>query len=134
MKLTKRQRESVRAMFDGRCAYCGEQLGERWHADHFMPVQRELKWVKDKGLTTTSKVLRPEVDRIENMRPSCAPCNIDKGGFTLEQWRTSLQGACDNLRRYLPKYRHALRFGLVTETGAPVEFYFERSSTTAEAP
>lgn len=31
MKVTKEDREVVYAMFDGRCAYCGVDLGDRWH-------------------------------------------------------------------------------------------------------
>ncbi|WP_224785808.1 hypothetical protein [Pandoraea fibrosis] len=45
MKLTKAQREQLRLKYDGRCAYCGCQLPERWHADDFEPCIRDLKHV-----------------------------------------------------------------------------------------
>ena len=44
MKLSKADRETVRMKFGGKCAYCGCDLPERWHADHFEPVVRELKF------------------------------------------------------------------------------------------
>ena len=40
MKLTKAQREQVRLKFGGKCAYCGCDLPERWHADHIEPIGR----------------------------------------------------------------------------------------------
>lgn len=49
MKLTKKQREVVYAMFGGRCAYCGCELpAKEWHADHKEPILRELEFARDK--------------------------------------------------------------------------------------
>lgn len=59
------------------------------------------------------------------MMPSCAPCNIDKSRMALEVWREKLQRAVEVLARNNPTYRHALRYGLLRETGARVQFYFE---------
>lgn len=129
MKLTKAQRETVRLRFGGLCAYCGDQLGERWHADHLQPVERKLIRIPGAGLRCSGEMHRPENDTIDNLMPSCPPCNIDKHTSSLESWRQKLQGACGVLTRNQPTYRHALRFGLVQETGAMVTFYFERIAT-----
>ena len=40
MKLTKAQREQLKNKFGGHCAYCGDQLGDKWHADHLAPIYR----------------------------------------------------------------------------------------------
>ncbi|PTE00835.1 HNH endonuclease [Pandoraea apista] len=129
MKLTKAQREQLRLKYDGRCAYCGCQLPERWHADHFEPCIRDLKRVDTSNggvrLATTTP-LRPELDVIENMMPACPPCNISKGSMGLEYWRTWLAGHVTSLNSYHPIYRLAKQYGLIQETGAPVVFYFER--------
>jgi hypothetical protein len=125
MRLGKVDREKIRCLFGGRCAYCGTILGARWHADHVEAVERKLA-VVDGRIVTTGEFHRPERDTIANLWPSCAPCNIDKHTFSLENWRQKLQQACDVLTRNQPTYRHALRFGLVQETGARVVFYFER--------
>jgi predicted restriction endonuclease len=45
MKLTKPQREAVKQMFGCRCAYCGVELGSKWHTDHVKPVRRETVFV-----------------------------------------------------------------------------------------
>ena len=129
MKLTKAQREQVRQMFDGRCAYCGEPLPERWHADHMEPVIRDLV-IKETARGTyrlaSGKPNRPDLDVIENFMPSCPPCNISKHSMTIEVWRGWLAGHINSLNAYHPIYRLAKKYGLVQETAAPVVFYFER--------
>jgi hypothetical protein len=125
MRLTKDQRISLRLMFDGACAYCGQALGDRWHADHVEPVERKLARI-DGRLVTTGELHRPERDTLENLMPACAPCNIDKHTLSLDGWRRKLQDACNVLARNQPTYRHARRFGLVAETGVAVRFHFER--------
>lgn len=129
MKLSAKQRATLREKFGGRCAYCGEPLEDRWHADHIEAVERKLERVSAGGvsrLRTTSEVHRPERDTIGNMNPACAPCNLDKHAMSLEGWRKKLEGAVGVLARNQPTYRHAVRFGLVQETAAPVVFYFEK--------
>lgn len=119
MRLSKAERERVRTMFDGRCAYCGDALAERWHADHVEAIRRE--WWKPTG-----GMERPENDHAGNLMPACAPCNLDKHAMTIEQWRGKLTNGPGVLSRNHPTYRHAVRFGLVKETAAPVVFHFER--------
>lgn len=124
MRLTSAEREQVRVIFGGRCAYCGVELGDRWHADHVEPVERELAAVGGR-IVTTGQLHRPQNDTLSNLWPACAPCNIDKHTHSLDSWRRKLQDACNVLARNQPTYRHARRFGLVAETGAVVTFYFE---------
>lgn len=131
MRLSKRDREFVRTRYDGRCAYCGEVLGPRWHADHLVAVVRDFRFTEN-GTRATGKLLRPENDNLANMMPSCVPCNIDKHSMPLEAWRAKLARACAVLANNIPTYRHAVRFGLVRETHAPVVFYFERMSHSCE--
>src|SRR5574343_1053965 len=126
MKLTKAQRAEVKAKFNGRCAYCGCELGDRWHADHFEAVVRNMRWERGKGFVPTGTLLRPQHNTLENLMPACAPCNIDKGSNSLEWWRGKLASAVDVLHRNNPPFLHAMRFGLLEETNAPIRFYFER--------
>lgn len=134
MRLSKIQRAALRERFGGRCAYCGAPLGDRWHADHIEAVERKLEFVRDgyrTRLRTTGEVHRPERDCMDNLNPACGPCNIDKHAMSLENWRQKLQNAPGVLARNQPTYRHAVRFGLVQETGAKVVFYFERLAAEA---
>lgn len=118
MKLSKAERESVRLKYDGLCAYCGELLPERWHADHLEPVVRD--WYK-----SGAPASRPENDHLANMMPACPPCNIDKHSIRLEDWRGMIERSNDVLLRDNGTFRRAVRYGLVISKVRPVVFYFE---------
>jgi hypothetical protein len=125
MALSKKQRADLREKFGGKCAYCGQPLGERWHADHIEAVERELKHVPGRGFVTTGKLHKPQNDTLANMNPACAPCNIDKHSLSLESWRQLMQGSNAVLMRDVSTFRRAVRYGLVTLCEKPIVFYFE---------
>ena len=119
MRLTKAQRTSLREKFSGRCAYCGNPLGDKWHADHVEPVVRN-DWLKvPRGPDY------PERDTLANMNPACPPCNIDKHSLSLESWRQMIQRSNEVLQRDVSTFRRAVRYGLIELHGKPVVFYFE---------
>ena len=60
-RFSRREKNAMYAAWHGRCAECGVQLGDGWHADHFVP------WVRG-GQTER-----------ENGRPLCPACNLRKG-------------------------------------------------------
>ena len=122
MRLTKAQRQALREKFGGRCAYCGGQLGERWHADHIQPVVRN-DWLK-----VPRSPNHPERHVFENLNPACAPCNIDKRSLSLEDWRLMIQRSADVLTRDVSTFRRAVRYGLVEIKAPAVEFFFERAA------
>jgi hypothetical protein len=136
--MNKEQRERLRMMFGGFCAYCGCELSDKWHADHVEPVLRDWKIVRDEdgypktknGITvtrSTGRLFRPENDRSENLFPACIPCNIDKGANSLEAWREWLSyRIIEGLRKNSSTFRHAERFGRVTIAPAPLVFWFEK--------
>ncbi|HKY87629.1 MAG TPA: HNH endonuclease signature motif containing protein [Pseudorhodoplanes sp.] len=59
-------RAKVFALKGSQCEYCGADAS---HVDHKTP--------KCRGGT----------DDIDNLTPSCVPCNISKGTMTVEEWR-----------------------------------------------
>ena len=118
MKLSKLQREEVKQKFGGHCAYCGDQLGEKWHADHLEAVVRDL---------TTGKPEKPENDVIENLMPACSACNWNKRSMSLEAWRDLLAHYRDvQVIRDCSQIRHLIRFGLVEFNQKPIVFHFEK--------
>jgi len=117
MKLTKAQRAELKQKFGGNCAYCGELLGDKWHADHFHAIRRN----------GDGTCLNPEHDCIKNFMPACAPCNHNKRSMTLEKWRELLSHYRDvQVVRDCSQIRHLIRFGLIEIKANPVVFYFER--------
>ena len=130
MRISKAQRATLHGMFGGKCAYCGDPLGTRWHADHFEPVERKLA-VRNGRLSSTDEMYRPERDCIENLMPACAPCNISKATLSIEHWRSWLIGHVAALNAHNTPYRLARKYGLIQETGTPVVFHFERVTPPA---
>ena len=124
MKLTKAQREQLKNKFGGHCAYCGCDLGDKWHADHIEAVKRDIIHVGG-GKLVSGEMTRPHLDTIENMNPACVPCNLNKSSMSIEGWRGVLGGYCKALIRDSHTFRHSLRFGLVAFTDKPVMFFFE---------
>lgn len=127
MKLTKQQRTGLKMKFGGHCAYCGCELGDKWHADHIEAVKRDLEFIPGVGLRTTSEMLRPQNDTLENMNPACVPCNTNKSSMSLEFWRRSIEHYRDvQLLRDSTHARHLHRFGLIEIKSEPVVFFFEK--------
>lgn len=138
MNLSKKEREQLRMMFGGKCAYCGCELGPRWCADHIEPVYRKIKKVKTPDgpytykLVSTGETYHPERDTKDNLFPCCSPCNVHKGANTLDGWRIELERITGILQRGYPTYRHAIRFGQVIERPSPIVFYFEKYNSEQE--
>lgn len=131
-KLTKKQERKI--LFDkynGKCAYCGCDLPDRWHADHIDPVIRDIVYVKGKGYTTGKDMLKPELDVLENKNPACPKCNIMKHSSDIEGFRCMILAFVKSLNEYSNQYKFAKKFGLISENEQRVEFYFERLANQA---
>ena len=125
MKLTKQQRTDLKMKFGGHCAYCGCELGDKWHADHIEAVKRDIIHVGG-GKLISGEMTRPHLDTIENMNPACVPCNSNKSSMSLKSWRSLLTHYRDvQLLRDSTHARHLHRFGLIEIKSEPVVFFFE---------
>lgn len=117
LALTKKQRVVIFNKSNGKCWYCGCDLsGLSWHADHFKPVYRER-----------SGMVNPHLDTIENMVPSCAPCNIFKSTLSIEELREEIGRQVERARKYSVNFRTAERFMMVAEVKGNVVFWFEEN-------
>ena len=135
MTLSKQKREAVRMMFGGRCAYCGCELGAKWHADHVEPVRRETVPVHGEvtalGYTkfkATGKLYSPENNRDGNFFPACVRCNILKSDTNVEGFRSMLSyfaRSIPTIRTY-SHVHHLMRFGKLKIDSTPVVFWFEQ--------
>lgn len=123
---TKAQRAALRAMFGGRCAYCGGELGRSMHADHVEPCIRIHTDPWSNPLPVEERrLLKPERNVVSNMMPACAPCNLHKGGYRLEEWRKYLARSAEIVRKQTSTFRAGERFGVITVSDKPIVFYFE---------
>ena len=117
--MKKSDREKVKSMFAGRCAYCGCSLsGNSWHVDHVKPLFR--------GWETKPECAGGDV--VENMFPACPRCNIRKGTLSVEQFRSEIQAQTARLLKN-NQYKLALDYEIIKETFKPVVFCFELYKT-----
>lgn len=127
--MTSRERLLVFNKFEGKCAYCGTDLVKGWHVDHIEPLRRnyseEYDWDLKKIVRKSSAPSHPERDNLPNYNPSCASCNINKHGMSIEQFRLQIQGFMKHLNEINTQYKIAKRYGLVKEDIKPIVFYFE---------
>lgn len=119
MKLNKKQREELKQKFGGRCAYCGCELSDKWHADHLAPIYR--------GHDEKIRYEHRGYDEIGNLMPACVSCNLSKSTWSLEMWREELKVKVARLEKYEKNFRLAVAFDQVEITNKPVVFYFEKT-------
>ena len=131
MALTKKQRAILREKFGGKCAYCGCELPDRWHADHAAPVIRRytthidpvtriLRW------TPTGESHYPERDNDGNMFPACPQSNLYKSSADVEGFRTMIERDFAAQINRSQALRAAQRFGQLHVTPEPIVFWFEK--------
>lgn len=108
--MPKSLRAKVYEMYGGRCSYCGKHLEPReMRVDHIIPVEAGGS------------------DDISNLRPSCQDCNWVKTNCDTEYMRDAIQEYLRTIKRDI-RYRMLLAYGLIVETGKPVEFLFEENT------
>ena len=125
---SKRQKDELRARFSGRCGYCG-QIMDKMHADHIEPVIRITTDPWGRPLPADQcRMIAPERNVVSNMMPACGPCNISKGGHSVEGWRDLLNRSAEIVAREKSIFRAGVRFGLISVNPGPVVFHFERAT------
>ena len=113
-----KEREAVRNMYDGRCAYCGKRLQKTFHVDHIVPVLRY------EGERTKHA---QELDALSNLRPACPRCNIWKHSMSVEEFRAEIAAQPERLLKRSAGFALAKDFKLVRISKKDVIFYFEKT-------
>lgn len=106
-KLSKTERQLVKDKCNGRCAYCGTLLGDRFHVDH------------------AKSFYRGGGCDLSNLLPACFSCNNYKLTYDIEEFRLLISRQHELALRNSVNYRTLFRFGLVAVKQEPVLFYFE---------
>lgn len=130
--MNKKLRFKVFSKYDGRCAYCGCLLPDKWHIDHLEPIKRTHVWDKVSQSWRVSGCDHPELDCFDNMMPSCPSCNINKHNDSVETFRNNIKGYLKSLNERMVQYQMVRRYNLVRETNYDVIFYFERHEAIDE--
>jgi 5-methylcytosine-specific restriction endonuclease McrA len=119
--MKKVDREILFNKFDGKCAYCGNNLTKGWHADHITPIYRGCT---DEELERYNK--KRGSNELENFNPSCASCNRMKQDLSLDKFRDKIKQFVNSLNLYSTQYQFAKKYNLVEESDREVVFYFEK--------
>lgn len=107
--IPKAVRERVRALFGGRCAYCGAELGPRFAIDHLNPIS----------------MFSIMSDTERNYVPACQPCNHFKDTKSVAEFRRSIAETYRTIQERSAAGRIAARFGILNRVENPV-FHFEK--------
>lgn len=136
MAISKKIRQIVWNKSQGICWYCGTELPEKgWHVDHVQPVLRQSEIVPYEQrknpyaseVKFTGTLTNPDKDNVDNMVPACAPCNLFKSTFSLEEFRQQIAAQPERGSKSSVNVRTAERFGLIKVVDKPVVFWFEES-------
>lgn len=115
--MNKKIREESFKKTNGYCYYCGNDITlNKCHIDHKEPLMR------GHGL---SEIETKRLNSIDNLVPSCRPCNLRKQTFSVEEFRREISLQIERGRKSSVNFRTAERFGLIKIIDNPVIFYFE---------
>ena len=116
--ISKKVRIALYEKYNHRCAYCGCEMEYKdMQVDHIESVYSN----NDIAQTMSEEEMYNE----NNLLPTCRQCNFYKSTFTVEQFRQRLKEVMmPNLQKDF-RYRLAVKYGLIEETGKNVKFYFE---------
>jgi hypothetical protein len=131
MRISKKDRETIKNKFGGRCAYSGTVLEDDWQVDHVDPLVR---------CQFTNVARFPNAHNLENMVPCQRTINNYKGATPLGAFRNWLLGDLHKRLKKLPKnpitekskkhkenlLRIADLFGITPEKPFDRVFYFEK--------
>jgi len=117
------ERQFILDKTKGKCLYCGLDLtGIKWQADHFHPIIRH----PEKGTC-----VYPKLDTIDNLFPSCAPCNNFKSSNSIEGFRRGIQEQQRIILKSSTGMRQLSRLGLVEfKDTSNFKFWFEHNNIT----
>ncbi len=125
----KRFRRIIYDKFDGRCAYCGQEIEIKdMQIDHIIPKKNFLMHIKNKWKIPEflSRLTENNINHKDNLFPSCRVCNHWKDTFDIEAFRNEIECQVERLNKFYPNYRRACRYGLIKEVPNDVIFWFEK--------
>lgn len=120
-EISLKRRKLVYAKFNGKCAYCGDEIDyENMAVDHIKPKYRGSTHLEIRAFG-----LEKGTNDLENLNPSCKSCNSSKSTYTLENWKKELKLKHERLLRDNSSYRILNRFNAI-KYNDNILFYFEK--------
>ena len=129
MVFKKEIREEIYNKYNGRCAYCGNEISiKEMQIDHVIPQRNFEMYIKNKyKIPEFLKHLTIyDLNNNDNLLPACRVCNGWKSAYHLELFRSEIEEQTKRLNSRSANYRMAKKYGLIEEIKNPVVFYFEQ--------
>jgi len=112
----KINRQLVYGKFNGKCAYCGKDIGyHEMQVDHLIPKAHKLQSCDN--IT--------DHNDFANLMPSCSSCNHYKRSYLLEDFR-DLMKTLINRCKCIYIVRIAFHYGILKDSEWDGLFYFEK--------
>lgn len=134
MVFSKQKRIEIHSKYNGKCAYCGEDiLLKDMQIDHIIPQEMYVKHVRNNFRIPSFLKHLTEVDmnHDDNLNPSCRVCNKWKSAHDLEFFRRELSEQVKRLNERSSNYRIAKKYNQIEEVVKPIVFYFETTKKDA---
>lgn len=128
MAFSKQKRIEIHSKYNGKCAYCGEDiLLKDMQIDHIIPQEMYIKHVRNKFRIPTflSHLTEADMNHDDNLNPSCRVCNKWKSCHDLELFRRELSEQVKRLNERSSNYRIVKKYNQIEEVVKPIVFYFE---------
>ncbi len=121
-----KEREKIYSKFNGKCAYCGEELNGKFQVDHIIPKKNFRDVVHNgKAPEFLRHLTVNDMNHSDNLFPSCSQCNFYKDAHTLDYFRHKIGVILKNLQDCVYIYRVALKYKLIEENSINVNFHYE---------
>lgn len=122
---SKKTRNEVYSMFDGRCAYCGEKIEMKdMQIDHKMSVYR------DYYCTGKQEQIQKSINDISNLYPSCRRCNYYKGTGDIDMFRDKTKNILERTCVNSFQAKLAMQYGIIKLLEWDGKFFFEKFNNT----
>lgn len=111
----KKHRQHIHDKYGGRCAYCGCELEVKdMQIDHIISKYHHEYFKMDW-----------DIDRMDNLNPSCRQCNFYKAESNIEQFRKKMTTLHERVMKPFIA-RLAIKYGIFEYKEWDGEFYFEK--------
>lgn len=125
--LSKPIRKLVFDKYNGHCAYCGKEIAlKEMQVDHAIAYAQSIYGPKESRDRVGQMIADDSINSIDNLMPSCRPCNFYKGGWDIEAFRLRIKETLEHTCCSSFQSRLAMQYGILEFKPWDGKFYFEK--------
>ena len=125
--ISKETRRKGSEKYNGHCAYCGREIKyEEMQVDHATAYAQQWYSNEHKQQEVRQMINDNSINNIDNLMPSCRPCNYYKGIYDIEGLRHKILRELEHTCRSTFQTKLAMQYGMIVYHEWDGKFYFER--------